>query len=80
MAQQERKFQKPNNGGGPGAGPRGGYGKPKNLRGTILRMFSYLASRPLLLVLAVVCVIAAAVLNIAASYICLLYTSDAADE
>ena len=68
MAQQERKFQKPNNGGGPGAGPRGGYGKPKNLRGTILRMFSYLASRPLLLVLAVVCVIAAAVLNIAASY------------
>ena len=68
MAQQERKFQKPNNGGGPGAGPRGGYGKPKDLWGTIVRMFSYLAARPLLLLLAVVCVIAASILNIAASY------------
>ncbi len=37
--------------GGPGAGPRGGFGKPKDLKGTTIRMFRYIAVHPLLLVL-----------------------------
>ena len=55
--------------GGPGGGPRGGFAKPKDLKGTALRMFRYIASRPALLVLALVCVAASAVANVAATYL-----------
>ena len=53
---------------GPGGGPRGGFGKPKNLRGTVVRMFSYIGRRPLLLVLVLACVMAASLANVAATY------------
>jgi hypothetical protein len=46
----------------PKGGPRGrgNYQKPKNLTATMVRMFAYLTRRPLLLTVAVLCVIAAA--------------------
>ena len=53
---------------GPGHGPRGGFAKPKNLRSTVIRMFSYIGSRPLLLVLVLACVLAASLANVAATY------------
>ncbi len=65
---EERKFQKPQGGPpGPGGGPRGGYGKPKDLKGTVLRMFRYLASRPVMLIAALASVVIASVANIAAT-------------
>jgi ATP-binding cassette subfamily B protein len=66
----EKKFTKPQNDGprGPGGGPRGGYGKPKNLRATILRMFTYIARHPFMLAVALICVVAGSVLNVAATY------------
>ena len=54
--------------GGPHGGPRGGYGKPKDLRGTALRTIKYIATRPVLLLLALVCVVASALLGVAATY------------
>ncbi len=55
--------------GGPGGRRgRGGYQKPKNLRATMVRMFSYLTRRPFLLLLAIVCVAAAALSSVAATY------------
>jgi len=55
-------------GGGPGGGPRGGFGKPKDLKGTVLRMFRYIAVHPLLLVLVLFCVLASSLSNVAATY------------
>ncbi len=54
---------------GPG-GPRGrgGYGKPKDLRRTALRTVKYIASRPVLLAAALVCVAISALLGVAATY------------
>ena len=57
--------------GGPGGrhnGPRGGYGKPENLFGTLLRTVKYIANRPLLLAAALTCVVVSAVLGVAATY------------
>ena len=54
--------------GGPHGGPRGGRGKPKDLRRTALRTVKYIASRPVLLVLALVCVVVSALLGVAATY------------
>ena len=71
MANQKKLDQgaKPGPGpGGPGGGPRGGYSRPKNLGRTLLRMFSYLARRPILLVLVVVFVVCASLSNVAATY------------
>ncbi len=67
---ENKSYKKPQEGGGggPGGGPRLGYAKPKNLKGTLVRMFSYLASRPILLALALACVIAASLANIAGTY------------
>ena len=65
MADQ-KKFQKappP----GPG-GPRGGFAKPKNLKATLIRMFGYIGKQPILLVLALACVVAASIANIATTY------------
>ena len=56
-------------GGGPGRGPRGGFGKPKDLKGTALRTVKYIAARPVLLVAALLCVVAEAVLSVAATYV-----------
>ena len=54
-------------GGGPGSGPRG-YEKPKDLAKTVLRMFSYLTRRPILLVLVVIFVVCSSLGNVAATY------------
>ncbi len=61
---------------GPGGGPhgpggprgKGGYGKPKDLRRTALRTVKYIASRPVLLAAALVCVAISALLGVAATY------------
>lgn len=53
---------------GPGGGPRGGYGKPKNLKNTVIRMFSYIGTRPVLLVLVLLCVVASSLANVMATY------------
>ena len=54
----------PHGPGGPHGGPRGGFGKPKDLKGTALRTVKYIAARPVLLVLAALCVVAEAVLSV----------------
>ena len=55
---------------GPGHGmPRGGFAKPKDLKGTIVRVLGYVAARPLLLVLALACVAASSVASISATYL-----------
>ena len=61
---------------GPGGGPhgpggprgKGGYGKPKDLRRTALRTVKYIASPPVLLAAALVCVAISALLGVAATY------------
>ena len=55
--------------GGPHGGPRGGYGKPKDLRRTALRTVKYIANRPVLLLAALVSVVASALLGVAATYL-----------
>ena len=57
----------PHGPGGPG-GPRGGFAKPKDLKGTALRTVKYIAARPVLLVFAALCVVAEAVLSVWATY------------
>ena len=59
----------PHGPGGPHGGPRGGFGKPKDLKGTALRTVKYIAARPALLVLALACVVAEAVLGVQATYV-----------
>ena len=61
MAEEKAKIDTEPKGGGPGH-MRGGYGKPKNLKATVLRTFRYLTIRPIRLVAALIS-------------ICLLYTS-----
>ena len=73
MADPKKKYSQPEggnkpSGGGPGGGPRGGFGKPKDLKGTALRMFSYITRRPLLLIAALACVVAASIANLAGTY------------
>ena len=43
--------------GGPGSGPRGGFRKPKDLRGTLGKLMGYLGRYKALLVIVVVCLI-----------------------
>ena len=59
----------PHGPGGPHGGPRGGYGKPKDLRRTALRTVKYIANRPVLLLAALVSVVASALLGVAATYL-----------
>jgi len=54
--------------GGPGAGPRGGFAKPKDLKGTVVRMFRYIAVKPALLLLVFCCVAASSLSSVAATY------------
>ena len=64
----DQNIKAPKGPAGPGSGPRGGYERPKNLGRTILRMFSYLAKRPILLVLVAVCVVVSSLGHVAATY------------
>lgn len=56
--------------GGPGGGPgaRGGFSKPKDLKGTALRTFSYLTRRPLMLVGALISVLLSSLAGVAGTY------------
>ena len=54
---------------GPGAGPRGGYQKPKHLKKTVKRLLGYLAHRPGLLVLAIACLVVSTVCSLTGSYL-----------
>ena len=65
---ENRKPRGPGRPGGPHGGPRGGYGKPKDLRRTALRTVKYIASRPALLIAALFCVVVSALLGVAATY------------
>ena len=67
MAENNRP-RGPHGPGGPHGGPRGGYGKPKDLKGAALRTVKYIASNPLLLIAALVCVVLEAVLGVRATY------------
>jgi len=52
---------------GPGA-PRGGYGKPQDLKRTVARTVKYIVDRPFMLITALLCVVASALLSVAATY------------
>ena len=65
MAENKQKFEKP--AGGPGR-MRGGFGKPKDLKATALRTFSYLTKRPLMLVAALISVILSSLSGVAGTY------------
>ena len=47
---------------------RGNFQKPKNMKATMVRMFSYLTRKPLLLAVAVFCVVAASLSSVAGTY------------
>ena len=70
MAENNRVPRRDDQGGGPGHGPgvRGGYQKPKDLKKTVLRMFSYVASRPALLIGAMICVVLSSVASVGGTY------------
>ena len=55
--------------GGPHGGPRGGFGKPKDLRKTALRTLKYIVDRPVLLAAVLACVVAEALLGVRATYL-----------
>ena len=55
--------------GGPHGGPRGGFGKPKDLRKTALRTVKYIVDRPVLLAAVLACVVAEALLGVRATYL-----------
>ena len=65
MAENKQKFERP--AGGPGS-MRGGFGKPKDLKATALRTFSYLTKRPLMLVAALISVILSSLSGVAGTY------------
>ena len=66
---ENRRPQGPKGGHGPHGGPRGGYGKPKDLRRTALRTMGYILNRPALLIAALFCVVVSALLGVAATYL-----------
>ncbi len=66
---ENRRPRGPHGPGGPHGGARGGFGKPKDLKGTALRTVKYIAARPGLLIAALLCVVAEAVLNVQATYV-----------
>lgn len=53
---------------GPGGPGRPGGGKPKNMKKTLGRLFSYISHNKLLLGIVVVCIIAGTIANLAGSY------------
>ena len=65
MAENKQKFEKPAGGPGP---MRGGFGKPKDLKATALRTFSYLTKRPIMLVAALISVILSSLSGVAGTY------------
>ena len=65
MAENKQKFEKPAGGSGR---MRGGFGKPKDLKATALRIFSYLTKRPLMLVAALISVILSSLSGVAGTY------------
>ena len=54
---------------GPGSNPRGGFQKPKNTKKTVRRLLHYIGTHPVMLIVAVVCVIASALANVAGTYV-----------
>ena len=65
MAENKQKFEKPAGGSGH---MRSGFGKPKDLKATALRTFSYLTKRPLMLVAALISVILSSLSGVAGTY------------
>ena len=68
----ENNTRRPHGPGGPGGphgGPRGGFGKPKDLRKTALRTVKYIVDRPVLLIAVLACVVAEALLGVRATYL-----------
>ena len=65
MAENKQKFEKPAGGSGR---MRGGFGKPKDLKATALRTFSYLTKRPLMLVAALISVVLSSLSGVAGTY------------
>ncbi len=63
---ENKKFQKAPEG-GPG-GPRGGYGKPKDLKATVLRTAGYLTRRPIMLTFGLVSVVLSSLASVAGTY------------
>ena len=66
---ETRRPRGPGGPGGPHGGPRGGFGKPKDLRKTALRTVKYIVDRPVLLVAVLACVVAEALLGVRATYL-----------
>ena len=67
MAKQQKTPPRTVN--GPHSGPRGGFQKPKDTKKTVKRFLSYIATHPVMLVVAVICVIASALAGVAGTYI-----------
>ncbi|MBD9199508.1 MAG: hypothetical protein EGQ09_21150 [Clostridiales bacterium] len=55
--------------GGPGSGPRGGFRKPKDLRGTLGKLMGYLGRYKALLVIVVVLLVISSACSVAGSYL-----------
>ena len=55
--------------GGPGSGPRGGFSKPKDLRGTLKKLMGYLGRYKALLVIVVILLFISAACSVAGSYL-----------
>ena len=55
--------------GGPGSGPRGGFRKPKDLRGTLSKLMGYLGRYKALLVIVVILLFISAACSVAGSYL-----------
>ena len=67
MAEEKAKIDTEPKAGGPGH-MRGGYGKPKNLKATVLRTFRYLAIRPIRLVAALISIVLSSLAGVAGTY------------
>ena len=67
MAEEKAKIDTEPKGGGPGH-MRGGYGKPKNLKATVLRTFRYLTIRPIRLVTALISIVLSSLAGVAGTY------------
>ena len=55
--------------GGPGSGPRGGFRKPKDLRGTLKKLMGYLGRYKPLLMIVVVLLFISSACSVAGSYL-----------
>ena len=64
MAENQRRHGP----GGPGGGPKGGFRKPKDLRGTLSKLMRYLAHYKALLLLVLVLLVVSSVCTVAGSY------------